>query len=78
MLVAPPPPTRGVLREAEIVDEVESARARGQKCLELLGHGRELPIAHVKARFESGANQRLYLRAVVVGGYEHLVAGLEP
>jgi hypothetical protein len=77
-LVAPAPPSRGVLREAEVVHEIQRPRPGRQQRVELVRVRLERRRAPVPARREPGADEGLDLRAVVIGGDEDLVAGPEP
>ena len=75
--MAPAPPVRRILGEAQIVREVERAHPRSGQLLELILVGRQRLRSGVEAALETAPNEGFDLGAVVVGGDEHLVAGLE-
>jgi hypothetical protein len=76
--IAPRTPARCVLRETEVMDEVQRARPPTETLLELVLVRREVRPNVVEARGDAGLEKRLHFGAVVVARHERLVAGAEP
>jgi len=76
--VAPVAPAIGVLWKAEVMDEQECARPRPEQPVELSLNGLEVVAQLIEPARNPRLRQCLDLRAVVVGGYEHLVTVAKP
>src|SRR5207244_438196 len=63
--------------EPEVMDQMEGAGTRPQECLELALVWRKRFGCLVEPACDTSAHENLDLRAMVVCGHEHLVAGDE-
>src|SRR5204863_9661501 len=77
-LVAPAAPARSVLREAEVMDQVQGTRLRPDERVEFALVRLERVAAVVEPAGDTGADERLDLGPVVIRRHQHLVAAPEP
>src|SRR5215208_4237328 len=72
-LVAPPPPAEDILREAEVVDQVQGLDVRGDQFLELVRVRRQVGGGFVEPAEQAGLGERLDFGAVVIRRDQDLI-----